>query len=327
MKFPSNRINVFATKENTNFEKTVVLSEGKKYDTVVIFSDGSNEALKTISKMDISRYDKSIKNIGIMQTPLYECRVLNSFGETSNPTFLMNEEDIDKWFCTRVASPHFEIYVRSNGSESKTHSKLNKGQTVAICYMVSKLYQSVMTVEDQLAFPASVIDSLVFHSDKLHSNTLTTEDLIEMTGLNEISYNSKSDSIQYNFNEDIFSVRRDLLKKIFDENISELTNIVKLLAIDILDMQIKVVGLTEYNDNIVRMSPSELGRLVESFRKSCIVKTISEKNPIDNTDLLKYIPRAIVTDKNSIWTTSRNNFRLFVETNSDFIRGTVIETV
>lgn len=325
MQFTSNRINVYSSRAGTNFDKAVSLSKNDSHDTVVIFSDGSKESFEYISRMDISQFSPKVKNIGIMRTPVCEVRVKNERGETSNPVFFERKSHIDTWFCAKVAAPHFEIYVKSAGSESETHSLLPKKQTYGMCYYTKMLYDAISIVEDTIAFPSAVIDTFIPNIECLSNKNLTTEKLIEFTGLESISYHSMTDTISYEMNGDVFTVRRNLLKDIFEKNLSALIGFIDKIAIDVLDLQVKLVGVPEYSEDIVKMSPSELGRMVHSFLKSCVFTDITEDAPISDVDLGKFGKKAIVTDENCLWTSSRKNFDKFVFENAELIKLPSVE--
>jgi len=184
-------------------------------DTLILFSDGSRESLEHMKLFSDHEIAKSgdVKHIAINRTPKFEMRVDRGDGSLSDPHYLYEESSKDKWFCSKVAAPHFSIAITDITSPSSNPTQLDGEAKEALCFLAHKLWTIMLLVEERLCFPAIAIDAMTKWTYNLTFDTIDIELLRKETGLATLDYNPKTDLLEITVGQDIFVVKLTVLNE------------------------------------------------------------------------------------------------------------------
>jgi hypothetical protein len=239
-----------------------------------------------------------VKHIAINRTPKFEMRVDKGDGSLSDPHYLYESNSKDKWFCSKVASPHFSIAISDITSATANYTQLDKDAKEALCFLAHKLWTIMLLVEERLCFPAIAIDAMTKWTYNLSFDTIDIELLRKETGLSTLDYNPKTDILEITVGQDVFFVKLTVLNEVYGTLILPLFRSLK-------GRRLKISVALHSNAGEVgessEMTYGQLGRLIESMRVYVREKPIDVNNPIHKDDLLEWAKRVEIDAESCIW--------------------------
>jgi hypothetical protein len=283
---------------------------------VVLFGNGSVHSLEQIkafaseNELDITR----INRLGLGIPPLYALRVTDKSGEISLPNYVYDEDTRAKWFCTNIAAPHVEIWLSDISSQSQTQVKLDSDLKQLICYKSYILWKLLQVIEEQLCFPAVVLDKMTRWTQRLTPQSMDIELLRKETGVASLDYNYTSDLLSMTIGEETYTVKLSMLDEIYGKMILRQFNSILGRRLHIA-VAIGATGgtLTEP----VNMSHGELGRIIEGMRIYTKETKIDDTNPLPSQDLVEFTKRVEINDQTCIWVEKDKSLLSTIETHFD----------
>lgn len=268
-------------------------------DTIVMFGDGTEEALQQIKTFDISVFEGKVKQVGLGITPLYELRAISQNGQTSRPNYAYSEDVRVKWICSRICAPNFKIHISDHNSQTGTQMLMEPKQTEGICYNACRLWMLLRVVEDRLLFPALLMDRLLRFTYYLKPTTMNVEKLRKETGVQTLDYNPATDILSVEVGGDLFTIKMSVLDEIFGKLVLPHYNRIYGRR---LRIRVAVKGSTGWTEP-VDMTYGELGRIVEQMLMHAKEKKITHETPLDPRDLLAYAKKVKVDRETCVWVT------------------------
>lgn len=294
-------------------------------DTVILFGDGSEEALEQIKAFQNNDiFDTgTIKHVGICKTPKFEMRVDNGDGVLSDPHYLYEQDSKDKWFCGKVASPHFSIAISDVTSPNGTQTVLDREAKEALCFLAHRMWSIMLMVEERLAFPASAIDLMTKWSYNLTPQTIDIELLRKETGLSTLEYNDQTDLLSVEIAGDIFFVKLSVLNETYGTLILPLFRSLKGRR---LVISVALHGSSGELSEYTEMTYGQLGRIIETMRVYIRERKIDKDNLIPKDDLLEWAKRVKPNDESCIWVEPGSSISETVETyREEFVFDSVVD--
>lgn len=269
-------------------------------DTLILFGDGSTQSLEQMKLFSDHEILKSglVKHIAINRTPKFEMRVNKGDGNLSDPHYLYENDSKDKWFCSKVASPHFSISISDITSPSTSLTQLDKEAKDAICFLSHKLWTIMLLVEERLCFPAVAIEAMTKWTYNLSFDSIDIELLRKETGLTTLDYNPNTDLLEITIGQETFVVKLTVLNETYGTLILPLFRSLKGRR---LQISVALHSSTGEVSEASEMSYGQLGRIIESMRVYVHEKPIDVNNPISKKDLLEWAKRVDINDESCIW--------------------------
>jgi hypothetical protein len=290
-------------------------------DTILLFGDGSEEALEQIRTFQDNDIFNSgtIKHIGICKTPRFEMRVDKGDGVLSDPHYLYEQDSKDKWFCGKVAAPHFSIAISDITSSTGTQTILDREAKEALCFLAHRMWSIMMMVEERLAFPAIAIDLMTKWSYNLTPQTIDIELLRKETGLSTLEYNDQTDLLSVEVAGDIFFVKLSVLNETYGTLILPLFRSLKGRR---LVITVALHGPSGELNDYTEMTYGQLGRIIETMRLYIRERKINKDNPIPKHDLLEWAKRVKPNDESCVWVEPGSSISKTLELhNNEFVFG------
>lgn len=288
------------------------ISENAGVNTIVLFGDGSKEALHHICEFQTNPVFslEKIRRVGIGLTPRWDLRVINNDGSISKPNYVHSDDLKTKWLCSKVAAPHVKIYLSDITSQSETQAELEQKQTETVCYLAHKLWTLLLIAEDRLCFPAVVIDRMTRWTYSLTPETIDIDLLKRETGLSTLSYNPDTDLLSVMVRDEEFMVKLTVLNEFYGSVILPFFN-------NIYGRRLRIaVAITGNGGDItdpVDMSYGELGRIIEEMRLYTKERLIDINHPMDPQDLLAFAKKVKIDDESCVWVAPRETVESTVE--------------
>jgi hypothetical protein len=280
--------------------ESLAFLQNKDVDTVVIFGDGSEEAFDQVKEFDYDQlfHTTSVTKVAIGRTPLYDLRAIHPDGSLSKPHYVGNNDLKTRWICANVCAPYLALSISDITSQSDTQVELDLRQTELMCYASYKLWQLMRQVEEELCFPAAVINRLITFTYSLKPNTIDIPQLRQQSGLSTLEYNPNTDLLAITVADDIFQVKLNLLDEFYGRYILPLFNEINGRRMRI---RVSIKGTTGKFSEPVDSSYGELGRIVEEMMSSTRETMITPDCPMENDDLLAFAKKVKVNDESCIW--------------------------
>lgn len=274
-------------------------------DTVVLVGDGSEQAFERIKSFCEENILTELKgkDLYLCKTPRHEMRVDKGDGDLSDPHFLYESNSKEKWFCGKVAAPHFNIAITDITSSNKTQTQLDREAKEALCFLAYRMWQIILLVEERLAFPAVAIDLMTKYTYNLHRNTIDVELLRKETGLTTLSYNPDTDMLQIEITGEVFVVKLSILNEVYGTLILPLFRSLKGRRLNIL---VSVQGQSDQVSEDSEMTYGQLGRLIDTMKIYIRERDIDADHPINKDDLIEWAKRVKIHDESCIMVSNSN---------------------
>lgn len=290
--------------------------EKNNINKVVLFTDGSEEALERLVEHVVMEDYLKGKTIGLGKVPLYELRVVNQEGHISSPNYVYDEKVKLEWLCAKVCAPHLNINMYK---KNERYQELTRKQIENICYLSYKLFNLINTAENRLAFPAVILDRLAPYTYYLTPETMNIKEVREKTGLHSLEYNSDTLMLTIDILGDVSTVKITLLNDLYGELILPFFN--KLYGRKVR-IDVKGNDLTCCPHEFTKMTYWELGRLVESMRIGSSERKITTTSLIESSDLIKFAKKVEINDTSCLWLDGTKTIQEVIEENKSlFVRG------
>lgn len=295
----------FSSQGLINTESLAFL-EGRDVDTIVVFGDGSEEAFDHICNFDYKAlFDTTnVRRVGVGKTPLYDLRAIHPDGSLSKPHYVANNNLKIQWICANICAPYMTLSVSDITSQSETQVELDSKQTELMCYAAYDLWQVMRQVENQLCFPAAVIDRLIRFTYSLRPNTIDIPLLRKESGLSTLDYNQLTDLLSIVIADDIFQVKLSLLDELYGKYILPKFNEINGRRMRI---RLSIKATTGKFSDPVDTSYGELGRIVEEMKSSARETKITPDCPMEEADLLAFAKKVRINDDSCIWLSGQHS--------------------
>lgn len=275
---------------------------------LVLFGDGSAEAIDRMRDPEIQTLVDSLdaKHLYICRTPLYEMRVRHQDNQVSQPHYVFTEADRIRWFCAKVAAPHFEILLSTANSKTTTQVKLDKENTEAICYIAYNLWQLIEQVSDRLCFPALALERMMLSTFYLHPQRMNIEALREATGLSALEYHHATETLQICVGEEVFTVKISLLNDLYGDLILPYFRKFRghrvglEVAVASMGSHTLKAGMQSFSEPLA-MSLGELGSIISAMEIYASYRKIEAESPLEPGDL-KAFAKHVRIDSESCFT-------------------------
>jgi len=267
--------------------------------SLALFGDGSLEALRQIQTFTLDPLftNLNLDRIGIGHLPI-AMRVLGQDGIRSQPHFLFSDDMKAKWICNQIASPRLELTLYSATSKAGTKVRLDKKQKDAVCLMAYELWQCLLTAEEQLRFPAAIIDALSRYTYQLSPDIIREETLREILGLVDVSYNRATDMLMVGLQGETFTVKLRVLNDVYGSVILPKFNKLQGRKMRLL---VSIKGAREVHSEEVEMGFGELGRLIDSMAQFVEETPVSVDDPMPEEDLLQFVAQVEANNESCHW--------------------------
>ena len=288
------------------------ISDNPDVNTIVLFGDGSQDALHHICEFGSNPVLSlpKIRRVGIGRTPAYDLRVLSSDGSASKPHYVFSEDAKTQWLCAKVAAPHMQIYLSDFTSQSETQAQLDQKRAETVCYVAHKLWSLLLVAEDRLCFPAVVIDRMTRWTYRLTPETIDIDLLRKETGLSTLSYNSTTDLLSVTVGGEEFVIKLSVLQEVYGSLILPFFNTILGRR---LRISVAITGNGGHVSEPTDMSYGELGRIVEGMKIYTKEQRISVTDPMLPQDLLAFAKKVKIDDESCFWVDSGETLETTIE--------------
>ena len=272
--------------------------KNNQIDSVVLFGDGTQEALVHMSEFDTKSLPTHVKRVGVGRTPIYEMRVHNADGTPSSPSYFYDRDVQIRWICTKVCAPHMEIHVCDISSTSCTQVLLDKDSTADICYVGYKFWSLLQVVESRFVFPAVMLDALSKFTYFLTPKTMDVYKLRKLTNVESLNYSHDSDILSFSIRDDIFTIKMSVLNETYGNIILPY---LRKIGGRKLRISVTVKDFPNLNGTKDNLTISSLGNLVDDMRLGCSQKNVCVSTPIEASDLILFAKKVKIDDETCIW--------------------------
>lgn len=268
-------------------ETLTALYTDRTITDVALFTDGTPKALEWLKRLSDTRLlkDRPDLNLWIANTPKYELRVRDLQGNLSHPQYVYKEEDKIKWFCLVVANQYLKVHITDITSQSGTKAQLDDKTSATVCHISYRIWKLLELAEQELAFPAVVIDRMMRWTYNLTPQTIDIEQLRSDTNLRSLSYHPDRDMLEVEVAGQTYSTKLSILNQIYGDLILPHFNQIYGRR---FHLEVAVVGSGGHETDPVAMSYGDLGRIVKDMMIYMVDRTIGAEEPIDPRDLLEF---------------------------------------
>lgn len=275
-------------------------------ESVVLFSDGSQEAFDRLSQFDTASLGPLVTRIGIGFTPLYEMRVAHPNGSVSDPNYVYSEDVRIRWICSMICSHFIKVNLSDVTSRVVTQAELDPKATEVVCYLAYRLWTVLKQAEDRLHFPAMVLDTLTRFTYYLTKETIDVPTLRRKSGLDTLSYNHVTDVLSVVVGNEEFIVKLSILNDLYGELILPIFNLIYGRRMRIVT---SVMGFDGQFSEPSDMTYGQLGRVVEEMEMFSRCREVSAESPLDASDLLSFVKKVSLNDESCVWVSSSQDFQ------------------
>jgi hypothetical protein len=276
---------IYFTKDGLSNPEAADFFLANRIETLVVFSDGSQEAYDHITRYDFSKLVRSPTQLAFARVPLWDLRMRGPDGAISQPNYVFSDQNRVDWLCRNICAPLIEISIFDVSKGDTTKTQMTRTQVELMCDMAYGFWGLLKVAESHLGFPAIVIDALTRETRSLSRQAMDIEQLRRETGLNTLDYNDNSDTLSVTIASEIFTVKLSVLDAFFKNYILPFFN--KNLGRR-YRLEVSIVGIMEQGRVAQQMSYGELGRQLEQMEGLIKQYRITATSPMRLEDLVLY---------------------------------------